>query len=190
MKALNQNVLVGFIVEEKRIGLIAWSSEGVELDKIWHSLAKHEIYELIIFNQQHIAQLIHSFIQPYSAQGRVPIIIALDGPGLYEELSLVQPITSKAGYASACYRIGEQWYTAGIPYCLRAQYHLLVARLPVELLSITTVTAAYCWLLNQQEKTAYTFLSCIEFKQKAPQLLAPPLVDAAYLAGIYALADQ
>lgn len=142
---------LGIIIQERKLGLIAWLEDGLELAQRWHTLDNGEIDKLIIFKPLHLAKLINTFIQCFSRQEHIPCIITLDGPELRQEVHLEKPHALTGGYAWNSYPLGKYWYSAGIPFWLRMQYHLLALRLPIKLIDITSLTAAYTALHRENE---------------------------------------
>ncbi len=143
----------GLVVQEKKLGLIAWRADGHELDQQWLTLDNMEIDRLIIFKPALLAPLITSFIHRFSHADDSPCIITLDGPGISENVHQEIPEMVDIGYAWNFYPLGKRWYGSGIPFWLRAQYQLLALRLPVKLIGVTSLRAVYTSLYQENNSS-------------------------------------
>jgi hypothetical protein len=171
----------------------------------WYALEHWQIHKLIIFNPTLLETLINTFSTTYAAP-RARAIVALQGEGLYENVLVDKPTVSPApeGYAWSTYSIDEQhWYVAALPYAVRAQYHLLSLRLKVPIISITTVTAAYCAMIARDKRPLveklYTSLQALQQAIASRYALVDPdpgckaaslTHEHGFAHGLYLMAQQ
>jgi hypothetical protein len=174
--------IVGIVVRSSALELIAWkrSDQGYCItDYLNYPFEDYEIHDLVIFNLSKISSLIRNF----NKIEHVPVIIALDADLLSESLTPDKPIVS-SDHKLRCetYKLdNDHWYTACLPYHVRAHYHFLAALVPFTIIQITTLTlACYSTSLakNLANKRSYTTLAllrqeivlCGDYRSYAPGL--------------------
>jgi hypothetical protein len=195
MKLWQRDPTFGLVVEPTRLGLFFWPESDAVFDYRWHTCEHFETYNLTLFNPTRVAGLIRQFLSEHTVRS-CRAVIALEGSCLHEMLLNKQEMSvdPQQGEAISTHQLnGDYWYSVTLSYALRAQYHLLSLAVPLNLVSITTVTMAYWakWSLGQRclPESAYQSLAALKESLASSDTTCIQQDRPVYAQGLYVLAQ-